>query len=70
MLCKTCSDLQLDIELAARDFSRAVHESQVIHAVANPASGDKIEEAERKLRVATRILELHRDHCGTKARTA
>jgi hypothetical protein len=59
MSCKTCSDLQFDIELAARDFSRAVQESRGIHAV----SGYKIDEAERKLRVASRILDMHREHC-------
>jgi hypothetical protein len=66
MSCKTCSDLQLDIELAAREFSRAIQESRVaIHEIAGVASANRIEEAERTLRVATQILKMHQEHCGS-----
>lgn len=64
MSCKTCSDLQLDIELAAREFSRAVQEARVaIHEIAGMAAGNRIEEAERKVRVATGALKMHQEHC-------
>ena len=64
MSCRTCSDLQLDIELAAREFSRAVQESRVaIHEIAGMASGNRIEEAERRLQVASGVLKMHQEHC-------
>lgn len=64
MSCRTCSDLQLDIELAAREFSRAVQESRVaIHEIAGMASGNRIEEAERRLQIASGVLKMHQEHC-------
>jgi hypothetical protein len=64
MSCKTCSELQHDIELAAREFSRAVQESQTaILPISGVVAGNRIEEAERTLRVASGILEMHKQHC-------
>ena len=64
MSCKTCSELQHDIELAAREFSRAVQESQTaIRPISGVVAGNRIEEAERTIRIATGILEMHKQHC-------
>jgi len=50
--------------LAAREFSRAVQESRVaIHEISGMASGNRIEEAERRLQVASGVFKMHQEHC-------
>ncbi|HEU5402751.1 MAG TPA: hypothetical protein VFU86_15425 [Terriglobales bacterium] len=65
MHCDICSDLQRNVEAAAREMARAVHDAQVaIQPISGIAAGNRIEEAERALRAATDILNTHKRQCG------
>ena len=64
MSCKVCSELQANVEAAARELSRAVQEARVaIEPIKGIAAGNRIESAEHSLRVAGRELEDHQAHC-------
>ena len=64
MSCKICSELQANVEAAARELSRAVQEARVaIEPIKGIAAGNRIESAEHSLRVAGGELEKHQAHC-------
>jgi hypothetical protein len=64
MSCKECSELQVNVEAAARELSRAVNDAKVaIQPIAGIVAGNRIEDAERALRVASDSLEAHQASC-------
>jgi hypothetical protein len=64
MSCKVCSELQANLEAAARELSRAVNDARVaIQPLAGVAAGNRIEDAERALRSAGEDLEKHQAVC-------
>jgi hypothetical protein len=64
MSCKVCSELQANLEAAARELSRAVNDARVaIQPIAGMAAGNRIEDAERALRSAGEDLEKHQALC-------
>lgn len=64
MSCKICSELQLKVEAAARELSRAVHDAHVaIEPIKGIAAGNRIESAEDLLRTVGKDLEEHQDVC-------
>ncbi len=64
MSCKVCSELQANVEAAARELSRAVHEAHVaIEPIKGIAAGNRIEGAEHNLRLAGKALEEHQATC-------
>ena len=65
MSCRICSELQGNVEAAARELSRAVRESHVaIEPIKGMAVGNRIESAEQGLRVAGVALEQHQAICA------
>jgi hypothetical protein len=64
MSCMECSKLQVNVEAAARELSRAVNGAKVaIQPIAGIVAGNRIEDAERALRVASQSLEAHQASC-------
>jgi hypothetical protein len=65
MSCKICSELQTNVEAAARELSRAVQEAHIaIEPIKGMAVGNRIEGAEYDLRRAGKILEEHQSACS------
>lgn len=70
MSCKMCSELQANIEAAARELSRAVQEARAaIEPIKGMAAGNRIEAAEHNLRIAGKALEEHQAICTHVLRT-
>jgi hypothetical protein len=64
MSCRICSELQANVELAARELSRAVNDARIaIQPIAGIAAGNRIEDAERALHSAGKNLETHLAVC-------
>lgn len=64
MSCTICSELQANVEAAARELSRAVQEAHVaIEPIKGMAARNRIESAEESLRVAGKALEAHQADC-------
>ena len=65
MSCKLCSELQANVEAAARELSRAVQEAHIaIEPIKGIAAGNRIEGAEHTLRLAGKALEEHQAVCA------
>ena len=68
MSCSICSELQANVEAAARELSRAVQEAHVaIEPIKGMAAGNRIEGAEHSLRLAGKALEEHQSNCAACA---
>ena len=64
MSCRVCSELQANVEAAARELSRAVNDAKVaIHSISGVVAGNRIEDAERLLRSAGEELDAHKSTC-------
>ncbi len=67
MSCQTCSALQREVEAAAHEFSVALKQSHTaIEPISGVVAGNRIEDSERALRIATSALEMHKSHCSNK----
>ncbi len=68
MSCKVCSELQANVEAAARELSRAVNDAKVaIQPLAGIAAGNRMEDAQRTLRTAGESLEAHQAICEQRS---
>lgn len=71
MSCRVCSELQANVEAAARELSRAVNDAKVaIQPIAGIAAGNRIEEAQRVLRLAGESLGAHQAICEERSKSA
>lgn len=71
MSCKVCSELQANVEAAARELSRAVNDAKVaIQPIAGIAAGNRIEDAQRELRLAGENLAEHQANCAEHSESA
>ena len=71
MSCKVCSELQANIEVAARELSRAVNDAKVaIQPIAGLAAGNRIEDAQQVLRLAGENFKAHQAICGERSKSA
>lgn len=71
MSCKVCSELQANIEAAARELSRAVNDAKVaIQPIAGLAAGNRIEDAQHVLRLADENFKAHRVICEERSKSA
>ncbi|HEU5403636.1 MAG TPA: hypothetical protein VFU86_19935 [Terriglobales bacterium] len=67
MSCQTCSALQREVEAAAHEFSLALRQSHTaIAPISGVVAGNRIEDSERALRIASHALDMHRQHCTNK----
>jgi hypothetical protein len=65
MPCETCTSLQARVEAAARELSHAVNDARVaILPISGLVAGNRIEDAERALRLAGKELEDHQAQCS------
>jgi hypothetical protein len=65
MPCETCTSLQARVEAAARELSHAVNDARVaILPISGMVAGNRIEDAERALRLAGKELEDHQAQCS------
>ena len=68
MSCKLCSELQANVEAAARELSRAVNDAKVaIQPIAGIAAGNRIEDAQQALRLADENLNAHQASCEERS---
>jgi hypothetical protein len=71
MSCKVCSELQANIEAAARELSRAVNDAKVaIQPIAGIAAGNRIEDAQHVLRLADENFKAHQAICDQRSKSA
>lgn len=64
MSCKICSELQANVEAAARELSRAQNDAKVaIQPISGVVAGNRIEDAQRTLRLAGEELDSHKSTC-------